>query len=58
MRRLLAACLAVASSFALFAASPDWQKAGERWWSHIKVLADDNMEGRDTGSPGYNRAAD
>jgi hypothetical protein len=57
MRRSLFICFALAFS-TLFAASPDWQKAGERWWSHIKVLADDNMEGRDTGSPGYNRAAD
>jgi Zn-dependent M28 family amino/carboxypeptidase len=30
---------------------------GEAWWSHIKTLADDNMEGRLTGSEGYLRAA-
>ncbi len=30
----------------------------ERWWSHVKVLADDAMEGRNTGSPGHKRAAD
>lgn len=29
----------------------------ERWWSHVAVLADDNMEGRNTGTPGYDRAA-
>jgi hypothetical protein len=29
---------------------------GKTWWGHIKVLADDNMEGRETGSPGLNRA--
>ena len=28
------------------------------WWNHVKVLADDNMEGRETGSPGMKRAAD
>ncbi len=28
-----------------------------RWWSHIQVLADDNMEGRNTGSEGHRRAA-
>lgn len=27
------------------------------WWEHVKVLADDNMEGRDTGSEGHKRAA-
>jgi hypothetical protein len=29
-----------------------------RWWSHVQFLADDALEGRDTGSPGYRRAAD
>ncbi len=29
---------------------------GKSWWGHIKVLAADNMEGRDTGSPGLKRA--
>jgi Zn-dependent M28 family amino/carboxypeptidase len=33
------------------------QAAGEVWWAHIKVLADDSMEGRLTGSEGYLRAA-
>jgi hypothetical protein len=28
-----------------------------RWWSHIQMLSGDNMEGRDTGSDGYKRAA-
>ena len=31
--------------------------ATERWWSHVKVLADDGMEGRLAGTPGYDRAA-
>jgi hypothetical protein len=34
------------------------EAAGERWWSYVKVLAADNMDGRNTGSPGYRRAAD
>jgi Zn-dependent M28 family amino/carboxypeptidase len=29
---------------------------GKSWWDHIKVLAADDMEGRDTGSPGLRRA--
>jgi len=24
---------------------------GQSWWGYVKVLADDNMEGRETGSP-------
>jgi len=29
---------------------------GKSWWDHIKVLAADNMDGRDTGSPGLKKA--
>ncbi len=41
------------SLFPLNAAHED----GERWWSHVKYLADDRMQGRETGSPGYMDAA-
>jgi Zn-dependent M28 family amino/carboxypeptidase len=30
----------------------------KRWWSFVEALANDGMEGRDTGSPGHKRAAD
>src|SRR5437764_8295893 len=29
---------------------------GKSWWNYVKVLADDNMEGRETGSAGLRRA--
>lgn len=29
---------------------------GKTWWNYVKVLADDNMEGRETGSAGLQRA--
>jgi Zn-dependent M28 family amino/carboxypeptidase len=29
---------------------------GKTWWDFVKVLADDNMEGRETGSAGLRRA--
>jgi len=29
---------------------------GESWWSHVKFLADDSLEGRDTGSEGLRKA--
>ncbi|HEY6968438.1 MAG TPA: M28 family metallopeptidase [Candidatus Angelobacter sp.] len=29
---------------------------GKTWWDHVKVLADDNMEGRETGSAGLRKA--
>src|SRR5688572_16420724 len=27
-----------------------------RWWQHVKALADDALEGRQTGSEGYRKA--
>ncbi len=29
---------------------------GNTWWSHVKFLADDSLEGRDTGSEGLKKA--
>src|SRR5437588_11059776 len=29
---------------------------GKIWWNHVKVLADDKMEGRETGSEGLRKA--
>jgi hypothetical protein len=31
---------------------------GQRWWSHVLVLADDKLEGRNTGSEGHRKAAE
>jgi hypothetical protein len=39
------------------AAAQPAPSAADRWWSDITTLADDRMEGRLTGSPGYDRAA-
>ena len=29
---------------------------GKSWWDHVKIIADDNMEGRETGSLGLRKA--
>ncbi len=42
----------------LAAAQTDWKAAGRRWWSHVQYLASDELEGRNTGSAGYLKAAD
>lgn len=36
----------------------DAQAPGKRWWSHVQFLADDSLEGRLTGTAGYQKAAD
>jgi hypothetical protein len=46
--------LLLSTVFALSAASaPD----GKRWWSYVEALANDQMRGRDTGSPEHLKAA-
>jgi hypothetical protein len=40
---------------ALFATEPN--DATRRWWSHVQALSNDGLEGRDTGSAGYRKAA-
>src|SRR6478672_11338542 len=30
---------------------------GKRWWNHIAFLADDALEGRSVGTPGFEKAA-
>jgi Zn-dependent M28 family amino/carboxypeptidase len=58
MRRTLTAILVLAFA----AISPAQQNSpashfdGNSWWSHVKFLADDSLEGRDTGSEGLRKA--
>src|SRR5271157_4672935 len=49
-RFTLAAALLAA---ALLASATD----GRRWWSYVQFLADDKLEGRNTGSIGHRKAA-
>jgi hypothetical protein len=55
---LLLLCFAVTLiGFAASTPGPDWDALGKLWWSHVQFLADDSLEGRDTGSPGFEKAA-
>ena len=38
------------------AAAKDTAFNGASWWNYVKVLASDDMEGRETGSPGLRKA--
>ena len=55
MRSIAIALVATVCVCSLHATSPTLETA--RWWGHVRALADDAMEGRDTGSRGYERAA-
>src|SRR5262245_21950441 len=53
MRTLLALALVCIVSTAVIVRAD-----AKRWWSHVQALANDGMEGRNTGSPGHKRAAE
>ena len=52
IRRIVATIAVTAAASVVSHADAD------RWWSHVKALADDSMEGRNTGSAGHKRAAE
>src|SRR5262245_51588702 len=51
----LSRCLPCLLACALFATEPN--EATKRWWSHVEALSNDSLEGRDSGSEGYRKAA-
>jgi len=55
MTKRILAFLFIVALFSLAADQPT-HFDGNTWWHYVSVLADDNMEGRETGSPGLKRA--
>jgi Zn-dependent M28 family amino/carboxypeptidase len=53
MRRFLPFALTI-----LTALGAQAQQSKTQWWAHVEALANDGMEGRDTGSPGHKRASE
>jgi len=51
MKNLVILALGAATLFAA-----DFVAEGDRWWAHIQFLADDSLQGRETGSDGYREA--
>jgi Zn-dependent M28 family amino/carboxypeptidase len=37
--------------------TPDWNAAAKNWWAHVQYLADDSLQGRHTGTAGFDLAA-
>jgi Zn-dependent M28 family amino/carboxypeptidase len=58
MRNIVSAILflALAAISPAQQTSPAFHFDGNSWWSHVKFLADDSLEGRDTGSEGLRKA--
>src|SRR5689334_13792188 len=59
MRRGLTMTAAVMlAAIAVAAAVHAADDTASRWWAHVEALANDGMEGRNTGSAGHKRAAE
>jgi hypothetical protein len=57
LRKLaLALVFLAASPLAAQSTAKDWTPAATAWWAHVQYLADDKLEGRKTGTPGYEAA--
>jgi len=57
VKKLLMACLLLVPALCVLAQqTPVSHFDGSSWWAHVKFLADDSLEGRDTGSDGLRKA--
>ena len=57
-KKLVLAGAVFAAGFSTLAQTPDWAAQGKSWWAHVEYLASDRLEGRGTGSPGFEEAAE
>jgi len=55
-RSLALAAATLGLCLSLSAQTPTANFDGKSWWDHVKYLASDDLEGRDTGSPGLQKA--
>src|SRR5690348_6634164 len=56
-KKLVLAGAVFAAGFSALAQTPDWAAQGKSWWAHVEYLASDQLEGRGTGAPGFEKAA-
>jgi Zn-dependent M28 family amino/carboxypeptidase len=57
LKKLLTFAAVLALAAAVLAQQPPAKHFdGESWWAHVKFLADDSLEGRETGSEGLRKA--
>ncbi len=49
--------MAAAFACVMGAAEVNYSEEGKRWWSHIEMLAKDDMKGRNVGTDGFKMAA-
>jgi hypothetical protein len=52
------AVLAASAAAIAAAQSPNLASEGKAWWAHVQFLADDKLEGRNVGTPGFDKAVE
>ena len=58
-RRIISVCVLAAAAAAFPGAqTADLAAEGKAWWAHVQFLADDKLEGRNVGTPGFDKALD
>ena len=50
--------MAATAGIAAATQAPDLTAEGNAWWAHIQYLADDSLEGRNVGTPGFDKAVE
>ena len=55
---VFASLLSLLVTSAALSAFQDLASEGKAWWAHVQFLADDKLEGRNVGTPGYDKAVD
>ena len=58
IKPLFVCLLAAAGAAVLTAQSANLAAEGKAWWAHIQFLADDKLEGRNAGTPGFDKAVE
>src|SRR5215470_1693956 len=61
MKRFIAATMCAVAAVCVVARAQNganWEAQGKRWWGHVEFLADDKLQGRDTGSAGFKKAVE
>src|SRR5215813_11128526 len=56
LRAMAVCCLLLATAVTVGQKPAKLLFDGKTWWDHVKVVADDSMEGRETGSLGQRKA--
>ena len=58
MKRICLLLFTTLSVVTVAAQSGDLAAEGKAWWAHVQFLADDKLEGRNVGTPGYDKAVE